>query len=125
MVGLGKGERLRKDSEFANVRAHGRAWACDSVVLKAVPNGQRGNRYGFAVSKRVGNAVTRNRVKRRLREIVRLAPIEPGWDFVFIARPRAAVVGYQELNSAVTQLLRRAGVLAGAQKVEREGEASK
>jgi ribonuclease P protein component len=113
VVGLGKGERLRKDAEFADVSKRGRSWACESVVLKAVPNSLNSNRYGFVVGKRVGSAVARNRVKRRLREIVRLAPTEPGWDIVLIARPRARTASYLELKSAVERLLQRARVLAG------------
>jgi ribonuclease P protein component len=121
VVGLGKGERLRKESEFAIVRKRGRAWACELVVLKALPNNLGRNRYGFAVGKRVGNAVTRNRVKRRLREMMRLTPTEPGWDIVFIARPRAGAAGYGELSSEVGRLLRRARIVSNMDGVERMG----
>ncbi len=109
---MGKGERLRKDSQFANVRAHGKTWACGSVVLKAIPNGLCWNRYGFVTSKRVGNAVERNRIKRRLREIVRLTPMKTGWDLVLIARSGAKTVNYSQLLLAVTRLLHRAQLLA-------------
>jgi ribonuclease P protein component len=119
VVGLGKGERLRKNSEFANVRSRGRAWACELVVLKVVPNGLGWNRYGFVVGKRVGTAVVRNKVKRRLREIARLTPTEPGWDMVFIARPGASTASYRELSSAVARLLRKARVAVG---VEEQGQ---
>ena len=125
VVVLGKGERLRKDSEFANVRKRGRAWACELVVLKAVANDLGRNRYGFVVGKRVGNAVVRNKVKRRLREIVRSSRTAPGWDMVYIARHGASAASYQQLHSAVSELLRRAGFLASAQEAERMSRASK
>jgi len=118
VVGLGKGERLRKDSEFADVRSRGRAWGCELIVLKVASNSLGWNRYGFVVGKRVGTAVTRNKVKRRLREIARLTPTKPGWDMVFIARPGASTASYRELSSAVARLMRRARV---AVSVEGQG----
>jgi len=55
--------------------------------------------------------VIRNRVKRLLREILRLAPLKPGWDIIFIARPVAAATDYAGLKKSVRGLLLRAGLL--------------
>ena len=118
---MGKGERLRKNSQFAEVREHGRKWACECVVLRAMPNGLGRNRYGFIVSKRLGNAVTRNRVKRLLREVVRLTPTDKGWDIVFIARNRAVKADYQQIEAEVTRLLHKARILTGMGEAERMG----
>jgi len=79
--------------------------------VKALPNGLNLSRYGFSVSKRVGKAVTRNRVKRLLREILRLISLQPGWDIVFIARPVAATADYTNLEKSVECLLSRARLL--------------
>ncbi|MDY6892178.1 MAG: ribonuclease P protein component [Chloroflexota bacterium] len=110
---MAKDERLRKTADFAEVYRRGKARACELVVLKVLPNGLERNRYGFVTSKRVGNAVVRNRVKRLLREVTRTVPAERGWDMVFIARERAAAADYHQMAEAVRGLMRRAHVLAG------------
>lgn len=79
--------------------------------MKAVPNGLSLSRYGFSVTKKVGKAVQRNRVKRLLREIMRLQPLKQGWDIVFIARPVAVAADYHQLERSVSRLLVRAQLL--------------
>jgi len=109
-----RGEQyLTKTEQYALVYNKGNSWASKLVVVKALPNGLILSRYGFSVSRRVGKAVVRNRVKRLLREILRLTPLLPGWDIIFIARPLAASADYTNLEKAVKDLLRRARVLAG------------
>ncbi len=101
-----KGEGyLTKPGQYALVYSEGSSWRSNLVVMKTLPNGLTLSRYGFSVSKRVGKAVIRNRVKRWLREILRQTPIEPGWDIVFIARPAAAGAGYANLQKSVEGLL--------------------
>jgi ribonuclease P protein component len=65
------------------------------------------------VSKRIGGAVVRNKVKRRLREAARArqALVEPGYDLVFVARKPIAEAEYQQVDQAVDELLKRSGVL--------------
>ncbi|MFC2024406.1 ribonuclease P protein component [Chloroflexota bacterium] len=104
---------LRKSRQYALVYNEGRSWANKLVVMKAVPNSLDFTRCGISVSRRVGNAVSRNRLKRRLREILRLTPLEPGWDIIFIARPPANT-DYGNLNKAVADLFLRAGLLKTA-----------
>lgn len=107
-----KGEGyLTRSEQYASVYHEGRSWASNLVVMKAMPNGLDGSRCGFSVSKRVGKAVVRNQVKRRLREILRSVPLESGWDIIFIARPTIAAVGYAELKRSVTGLLVRARLM--------------
>jgi len=109
-----KGEQyLTKGVQFGLVYDEGSSWVSKVVVVKAIPNGLDLSRYGFSVSRRVGNAVVRNRVKRLLREILRQAPLQPGWDIIFIARSPAARVNYASLGKSVRDLLFRAGLLVG------------
>ncbi len=110
-----KGERyLTKPRQYAAVYGRGHSWTSDLLVMKALPNGLELSRYGLSVSHRVGSAVIRNRVKRRLREILRVMPLRPGWDIIFIARTPAADAKYEELKKSVESMLGRARLGAAA-----------
>ena len=102
--------RLRENAAFGRVRRRGRSWSSPLLALNAAHNELEVTRCGFVVSRRVGNAVLRNRVRRRLREIVRrrLGALPRGWDLVFSARPAAAAATYLELEGAMHELLTRA-----------------
>ena len=108
---VGGREYITRPKEYALVYARGKTWVSDLVVVRALPNGLPLSRCGFSVSKRVGKAVVRNRVKRRLREILRRTPLKTGWDIVFIARPAAAAADYASLRKAAEMLLTRAHLL--------------
>ena len=97
---FGKELRVRSTREFAAIQKRGRkVHSSNFVVLSFRQSPARTSRFGFAVSRRVGNAVTRNRLKRRLREMFRLhrRELAPARDFVVIAKPGAAGLSYAEL----------------------------
>ena len=106
-----KEERLTKPEQYSLVYRQGSSKVSNLLVLRAIPNGLPASRFGFSVSKRVGNAVTRNRLKRLLREISPLMPVKSASDIVFIVRPPAARVDYATLKKTVEGLLARAGLL--------------
>jgi len=102
---------LTKRAQYLTVYKSGKAWVDNLIVVKALPNEFEFSRYGFSVSKDVGKAVVRNRVRRLLREAVRLIPVKPGWDIVFIARPAVVTADYHELKRSVEKLLLRARLI--------------
>jgi ribonuclease P protein component len=83
--------------------------------MKAMPNGLSLTRYGFSVTKKVGKAVQRNRLKRLFREIMRSQSLKPGWDIIFIARSAAVDTDYHQLQKAITKLLVRAQLLGSGE----------
>jgi len=110
--------RLRNTREFGRVRQQGRSVGTPLLGLGWAPNGLEVARCGYVVGKRVGGAVVRNRVKRRLREILRrevkAGRLASGYDLVWSARTGAAQASYQQLAAEVVQLLRRARIWQAA-----------
>ena len=96
---------------------HGKAYRNELLVVRAIRTDREGSRVGFTAGRAVGNAVMRNRVKRRLREAVRSMALAPGRDLVINARAAAAQADYWRLRQMAEQLLGRAGVLKGSEEV--------
>jgi ribonuclease P protein component len=100
--------RLRHREDFAVLRAEGKTCQHRLCVLSYRPNGLPHNRYGFIVVKRIGTAVTRNYVRRLLREAIRQhhPKIDSGFDMVFIARNPITTADYAAVVEAVDTLLK-------------------
>jgi ribonuclease P protein component len=102
---------LKKRACFLRVYELGIAKADKYLVVKSAANDLEYSRYGFSVTKQIGNAVVRNRIRRRLREIIRAVYVKPGHDIVLIARPEIVNADYRQLSRSVTRLLDRVGLL--------------
>lgn len=102
---------LTKRAQYVLVYRKGSTYIDRLIVMKVLPNGLNLSRYGFSVTKKVGKAVQRNRLKRLLREIMRLQLVKPGWDIAFIVRREALTADYHQLKKAIAKLLAQAQLL--------------
>lgn len=108
-------QRLKRRQDFSAVYRSGKAYGAGPLVLRVKRNLETAApRYGFAISRKVGNAVQRNRIKRRLRALARQSGVGGQVDIVIIARPRAAEATHAELERTLRRLLARAGLREGA-----------
>jgi ribonuclease P protein component len=114
MLLMKKEYRIKKNKEFQAVFKHGQSFANRQFVVYAMNQPTHLHfRVGLSVGKKIGNAVTRNRVKRLLRQVVfEFAPdLEQHKDYIIIARMPAADMTYEEVKKSLAHVLRRAKVL--------------
>ena len=104
--------RLRGDKRFDEIRQTGRSLADQFLVIRTLPNGHGHTQFGILISKRIGNSVTRNKLRRRLREILRQTNLCVGWDIVLIARKGIEQIDFKGCKESVNNLLRRFDLLS-------------
>lgn len=99
-------ERIRHSWEFQRVYRQGKACSDAYFVLYCCPNGGDSTRFGLSVSRKVGSAVVRNRVKRVAREAIRTLACElpKHCDLILVARRPAATIGYHEAVASLRRL---------------------
>lgn len=109
---LKKEYRLRRRKDFKVVYNAGRVVSGRYVVMYIRENRRSENRWGFVVSKKVGGAVTRNLVKRRLREMTRKIQekVKPGFDLVVIARVSCKEADFRAVMNDLEQVCRKAKI---------------
>ncbi len=105
--------RLRHRKQFRRVWDEGRSWAHPLFILRIAPNGEQITHIGLIASRKIGNAVVRNRARRLLREAVRqLYPqLSPGFDVVLIARRPLRKAKCGQVETALRAMFRRAGIM--------------
>ena len=106
---------LSRPEDFAALQGEGTVRSHPLLVVRIRRTGLEETRFGMSTGRKLGGAVVRNRVRRRLRQALRvMAPsLQPGWDVLIIARPPVIGADFETLAGALQNLLRRGGVLGG------------
>lgn len=101
--------RLRRPGDFRNVWNNGRSWAHPFFILWVLPNDTHVTRIGLTASKKVGNAVVRNRARRIMREAMRTIypDVQPGLDIVLVGRKSIVQASSDDVRQGLIQLLNR------------------
>jgi len=107
---------LKKNYEFKRLYNKGKSAASQYAVVYCRRNGKPENRLGVTVSTKLGGAVRRNRVRRRLKEVYRLneGKLSAGFDIVLVARIRSRYAGFSELESSIMSLFRNLKITGDA-----------
>lgn len=115
-------QSLKKNHEFRRLYARGKSKADANLAVYCRKNGREYNRLGITVSGKIGNAVKRNRVRRRIREAYRLSEAEflPGFDIVIVSRIRASFSDFNGICRSVSFLFEKLG-MKKLHGVERKG----
>lgn len=107
---------IKASADFQRISRQGKKWTFPAFIFQALRSeGDAPFRLGLTVSRKVGNAVVRNRAKRRLREMVRLAAPQPrlaGWSIVLIGRTAAAERDFALMTEDFRRALKNLGVEA-------------
>lgn len=104
---------IKENYEFRRMYAKGKSGVSSCLVVYCRPNRRDHNRLGVTVSAKLGHAVVRNRIRRRLREIYRLSQpkMKQGFDIILVARSRAATATYWDLERAYFRMCEKLDLL--------------
>ena len=107
---------LSRPQDFAALGERGAIRSHPLLTARFLRTDLESTRFGLSTGRRLGGAVTRNRVRRRLREALRvMAPsFQPGWDVLIIARPSIVVADHDAMVGALRRTLVKGGVLGGS-----------
>jgi len=115
-------ERLTKDREFERIFRAKNSYADNNLIIyvyqRDTEHEGKQVRLGLVTKRKLGKAVIRNKLKRRLREIFRLNKhrLKPGLDIIFLPRENAVSRSYQELENSVLKLFQRADLYANTNR---------
>ena len=105
---------LKKDSDFRKVYKHGKSFANRNLVMYMLDNKSDYTRVGISVSKKVGNAINRNKIRRRIKEAYRLnidENVKNGYDIIFIARVSCNEAEYKDIDKAINHLVKKSNLI--------------
>jgi ribonuclease P protein component len=110
---MDKNEKIKKNSHFRFIYSRGKSYSNDKLVLYIFRNKKNINRIGLSVSKKIGNSVKRNRIKRLIREGYRINKIKfkKGFDFIFIARTGSRNSNFSDIERSVLYLMKKGGLI--------------
>lgn len=116
-------DMLRSAADFEQIQTHSRSRSHPLLLMRYRRNGLDRTRYGISTGRKVGSAVVRNGIRRRLRTILRGLDrdIDRGYDILLVARPAAAGMRQSDLDAALRQLLK--GASLWRERVAPPGEA--
>lgn len=105
--------RLRSNMEFKKVYSGGKNYWNRNLVLYVKKNDIGNTRVGYSITKKIGNAVTRNKIRRRMKEIYRLNfnGVKDNYDLILIPKKNIVDISYKELENAMLHILKLSGVL--------------
>lgn len=113
---LSKAHRINKRNDFDGIFRRGGVSQNSFLAIRFLPNQNKFSRFGLVISvKAAKKAVSRNRLRRRLNEILRLnlQKIRPGWDIVLIAKAKLAEADYSAIQMTLFDLLKKKDLYAG------------
>ena len=105
---------IKKDSDFRRIYQKGKSFADRNLVIYTKQNGQKKSRIGISVSKKVGKANVRNKVRRYIKEAYRLnvdPEIKNGIDIVFIARINSSNCSYWDIEKSMKYVAKKTGIM--------------
>jgi len=104
--------KLKKDNDFKKVFKQGKNYQQEFIRLKILENNLKISRFGLIVGLKISKkAVERNKIKRRLEEVIRLKPLKPGFDVIILVSPEIVGKNYQIIEQSLTFLLKKAKIL--------------
>lgn len=112
---MGKIVTINKNWEFKRAYQRGKSYVSPTLVLYVLSNHKKHVRIGITTSKKVGNAVERNRARRVITESIRavLPRLRGGYDLVFVARSKTSQVKSTQIRASMEKMLATAGLLPG------------
>lgn len=104
---------LNRNCDFKRLYYRGKSYTNPALVVYLKPNGAGICRMGITVSKKIGNAVERNRCKRIIRAAYRniLPQIKGNWDFIFVSRNKTKYLKSTDIEKIITEILQKAGAV--------------